>query len=413
MGFAMDGPSRRNRKLDPRRRSGGLRSVSGRVRTVTPPPDGSRSPGEMDPFQAVPSEVSDELEALRDEAQTLKRLQEVIHFLNGAPDLNTLRQELLDLAISVSGLRRGMLALRAPSDDEGGSRRFKIKATRGFEESKVRGSPEAKVLRGIVNRTLEARETLLEGCIRDDGILGHAAGGKKLALGAVACLPLDCNGELVGALLLDDPDRERPFSTAEISLLRSFARHAALALHRVTENSRLRRRVELLKRRNERLEAEHEHLSKKVKKAKKLHQAAEERLEVEERNSERLKRQASELRHTSERLAAIVETPPNPKSDMHGRALRRLLGASYADAKREFTRRYLTNVMREAQGDLRAASDLTRLPISRLIGLLHHLDINEPPRPVQAPPRVAPESARLDPPPPPPPLPGWGDGVRS
>jgi GAF domain-containing protein len=320
-----------------------LRS-SGRVRAVTPPPSGL---GQSDPFQVLGSDAVS-IDALKQELRDLRRLQEVIHFLEGAPDLVTLRREMLDLALSVAGLKRGMLALRVSSDDAL-THKYKVKATRGLEDEDERRAPEVKVLRRMLNRALETRESLVEGDVRE-GVLGHAQ-KDELSLGAVVCLPLESNGELLGALILDDPERHRPFSTAEQSLLRSFARHAALALLRVAQVHRLGRRVEMLKRRGERLEAERDAALKRLDAARKQQastppSSAEHRLE-----------RATSARITRDAIDAMLEVP-------------------YRDAKETFTRRYLQQALKRAGGDLRVAANATGLPLARLIGLMDHLDVS-------------------------------------
>jgi transcriptional regulator with GAF, ATPase, and Fis domain len=307
---------------------------SGRVKTLSPPDNTTE---ELDLFQAMPTgEASKEINALRLQISNLKRLQEVIHFLGSAPDLHALRTELLDLALSISGLRRGMLALSCSADDD--SRRFKVRAKRGHE-GEDKKSRESKVLMGILNRTLSAREFLIQGNIKDDGLLGHAAKGVQVRLGAVACLPLLVDGQLLGALLLDDPNRKTPFGAPEEHLLRSFARHAAVALNRVSQQSRLRRQASKYQRRSERLEAQVEASSRRVKKLKK----AKQRLDASSGSAD---------------------------DELLG-----LLASGYSTAKRGFTRRYLAEVMRSCRGDLRAAANATGLPLPRLIGLLDHLDV--------------------------------------
>lgn len=335
--------ARTSRRTELERNLARLRS-SGRIRAVTPPPSGATSHGD-DPYQAMVPDPSfaNEVDQLRQEVRDLRRLQEVIHFLGGAPDLVTLRRDLLDLALSVSGLTRGMLALRVSCDDAL-THKYKVKATRGFEEEGGRRSPEVKVLRGMLNRGLEARETLIEGDVQGCGILGHARGA-DLQLGAVASLPLEAGGELLGALLLDDPDRRRPFTTAEQSLLRSFARHAGLALLRVAQVHRLGRRAAMLKRRGERIEAERD--------------AALKRLDAARRQPQKVAPTAPELdpvRLSRDALDALLEVP-------------------YRDSKEEFTRRYLEQALRRAGGDLRVASLATGLPLARLIGLMNLLDV--------------------------------------
>lgn len=339
--------ARTSRRTELERNLARLRS-SGRIRAVTPPPSGAASQGD-DPFQAIAPDpaFANEVDQLRQEVRDLRRLQEVIHFLGGAPDLVTLRRDLLDLALSVSGLTRGMLALRVSCDDAL-THKYKVKATRGFDEEGERRSPEVKVLRGMLNRGLEARETLIEGDVQGCGILGHAKGA-ELHLGAVASLPLEAGGELLGALLLDDPDRRRAFTTAEQSLLRSFARHAGLALLRVAQVHRLGRRVSMLKRRGERIEAERDAALTRLDAARKQNQ----------KGSPKVAPTAPELepmKVSRDALDALLEVP-------------------YRDSKEEFTRRYLEQALRRAGGDLRVASTATGLPLARLIGLMNLLDV--------------------------------------
>ena len=62
---------------------------------------------------------------------------------------------------------------------------------------------------------------------------------ERMSLGSVVSLPLEANGELLGALLLDEPNRRTSFSKHEIDLLQSFARHAALAILRLSNKKKL------------------------------------------------------------------------------------------------------------------------------------------------------------------------------
>lgn len=340
--------ARTSRRTELERNLARLRS-SGRIRAVTPPPSGATSHGD-DPYRAIVPDAgfANEVDELRQEVRDLRRLQEVIHFLGGAPDLVTLRRDLLDLALSVSGLTRGMLALRVSCDEEL-THKYKVKATRGFDDEGERRSPEVKVLRGMLNRGLEARETLIEGDVQGGGILGHAK-GTDLKLGAVASLPLEAGGELLGALLLDDPDRRRPFTTAEQSLLRSFARHAGLALLRVAQVHRLGRRVAMLKRRGERVEAERDAALKRLDVARK---------QAQKGGSQKGPPTAPELepvKISRDALDALLEVP-------------------YRDSKEAFTRRFLEQALKRAGGDLRVASTATGLPLARLIGLMNLLDV--------------------------------------
>jgi GAF domain-containing protein len=330
--------SRASRRVELEKNLRRLRS-SGRIKAISPPSDPDGTAAEVDPFQAMLPDLPHvaELEDLREEVRHLRRLHEVIHFLGGAPDLDALQAEVLDLALSVSDLRRGLLAL-ASRDDDDGRPRFKVVASRGFDDQS-KSAPETRVLRKILNHALESRQPLLEGNILEGGILGHAKDA-SLALGAVACVPLESIGGegLVGALLIDDPQRRLPFSAAEQSLLRSFARHAAQAISRLCEAQRSKRRVARLQRRAERLEAERD--------------AARTRLDQVARSR-----------------AGGAE------------ALDRLLATPYLEAKGEFTERYVREALRRAGGDLRIAAQATGLPLARLIGLMEHFEITPERRP--------------------------------
>ncbi len=330
----MDRRKATSKRLTAERKLDRMRS-SGRIRTVSPTPGSAEA---QDPFHAlIPSNLGalPELEELREEVHALRRLHEVIHFLGGAPDREALEAEVLDLGLRVSGLSRGLLALRVRSDDD--APRFKVEQARGFDDE-ARSAAETKVLRKILGHVLERRETILEGAILEaGGILGFAKGA-DLALGAVAALPLEVGGTVLGGLILDDPERRVPFSQAEQRLLRSFARHAGQALARIEERARLGRKVGRLQRRAERLEAERD--------------AARARLD---------RRQAPGSPPAEERRG------PDP--------LDLLLSAPFRDAKASFVERYLRDALRRAGGDVRIAAQATGLPLSRLLGLMQHLEV--------------------------------------
>ncbi|MGE0711745.1 MAG: GAF domain-containing protein [Planctomycetota bacterium] len=336
-------------KLNPVRKSSG---------NLTPV--GSPHP-ESELFRAMVPAEDPQLEALRAEVANLRRLQEVIHFLGSASDAHTLRAEILDLALSLSGLTRGMIAL--PAKGRGKQRRFKVRESRGYEE---RHKPELKLLRGVLNRALERREPFFDGSIRDGGILDHAeSSARELDLGAVACITLEAGGELWGAIILDDPRRKEPFLPAEESLLRSFGRHAGLALARLQRAAQMKKRLTLTARKNERLEAERDQL--------------EERLETESKRAARAAPDSSEARRRSARTSS-QSARHDKKLEKSGREYRRLLEVSYGRAREDFTRRYLEELLRRAEGDLRVAAQESGLPVARLIGLLEKLEVPVPPR---------------------------------
>ena len=299
------------------------RRSSGHVRTISPP-EGLR-PTDAELPLAEAGDLHDELQRTRDELRDLRQLHEVILYLQSVEDMAALRDEALNLALNLSRLKRGILALRAPSD-EGGSPRFKIHDIRNFDEDGA-DRAEEKILRGILNRSLEQGETLLEGDILQDGILEFATDSKRLHLGAVACLPLEADGRAhpLGAFILDDPDRRDPFSHQETTLLRDFTRHLGQALHRLAETHRLQRRLNRSSRQAERLEAERDLVVEKYRKLEK-------RLQED---------QGAQHARTGK--------------------LTRALNLPYLDAKKRLLREYLLEVLDHAGGDPRVACRWTRL----------------------------------------------------
>lgn len=278
-----------------------------------------------------------DLDRLKAENRNLKRLHEVIHFLGAAEDPKTLVPEIVGLATSITGLTRGLLALMGHRAKDG-SREFKVKVVRGITRDERR-TPEVRVLRKILAKTLEERRPIFEGDARKSEFAKNERDVDLYALGAVCSVPLEAEGELWGALLLDEPQRRRDFSKVEIELCSSFARHAALALARLSDRTRLARR-------SERLRTEREVLR--------------ETLEETQHELKVLRRESGRLAAQSSRFAAI----PNDGK------LEEFLGRSFGVAKKAFLQHYLKQAIDRAEGDLERAARATGLSVAKFVKLL-------------------------------------------
>jgi hypothetical protein len=338
--------------------------------------DSLPSPAELDPSDfAAYRELTDsppraplapgEVDRLRQENRNMKRLQEVIHFLGNATELDALVPEIVGLGVSIAGLSRGLLALLG-SKSASGERAFTVRVVRGIGREE-RSSPEVRILRKILARTLEERRPFFEADARN--LADDSREGRDLALGAVVALPLEAvlshgassETELVGALLLDDPARRTPFTPHEVELLRSFARHASLALARLGDRRRLSRRTSRLRDERERFRQEGDQL----------------RASLEETQNELI-----ELRSKSGRVIAAASSRIAVANG--GREPDRLdefLGRSWAAAKRTFLKRYLKEALRRAHGDLERAALATGLNVAKLVKLLdlHEVQPQRPP----------------------------------
>jgi hypothetical protein len=301
-----------------------------------------------------------DLARLKAENRNLKRLQEVIHFLGAADDLTTLVPEVVGLASSISGLTRGMLALLG-SKSRDGECAFKVRVVRGITRAE-RDAVEVRVLRRILARTLEDRRAAFEADAREIDIAREERESDHLHLGAVVSLPLVVDGELMGALLLDEPTRRTPFTRHEVELLQSYARHAALALARLGDRTRLARK-------SQRLRTEREELRKNLSETQ--HE-----LSVLRTRSGRIAAAASS------RLGAISDVgsaggssvgPPVPAA--RTQRLDEFLARSFAVAKRSFLKHYLKEAIQRADGDLERASHATGLGVAKLVKLLEIYEV--------------------------------------
>ncbi|MEZ0229530.1 MAG: GAF domain-containing protein, partial [Planctomycetota bacterium] len=244
---------------------------------------------------------------------------------------------------SISGLTRGLLALIG-SKAKDGSREFKVKVVRGITKDERR-TPEVRVLRRILAKTLEDRRPVFEGDARKSDYAKGEQDVDLYALGAVTCLPLEAEGELWGAILLDEPQRRRDFTKTEIELLSSFARHAAVTLARLSDRTKLAQR-------SERLRTEREVLR--------------ETLEETQHELKVLRRESGRLQAQSSRFAAITQNDGK---------LEEFLGRSFSVAKKAFLRHYLKQAIDRSQGDLERASNLTGLNVAKLVKLLEIYDV--------------------------------------
>src|SRR5581483_9497815 len=140
----------------------------------------------------------DEVERLRQENRNLKRLQEIVHFLGNATELDALVPEIVGLGVSISGLSRGLLALLG-SKSASGERAFTVRVVRGITREE-RSSPEVRVLRKILARTLEERRPFFEA---DAKLLADSlddAERRTLHHGEVVALPLEAKVARGGAV---------------------------------------------------------------------------------------------------------------------------------------------------------------------------------------------------------------------
>lgn len=76
---------------------------------------------------------------------------------------------------------------------------------------------------------------------------------KATSAGAVMCVPLETDKELVGVLLVTRSDKDNPFSPLDVSVVMALSEYVALAIRRIEEFTQLSRRTKQLELANRRL----------------------------------------------------------------------------------------------------------------------------------------------------------------
>ena len=93
--------------------------------------------------------------------------------------------------------------------------------------------------RGALDRALRERRLVMLTAADDRAWLKHQASVVALGLRSLVCLPLEHDGELVGAVYADSDLLGRMFTTLDAQLLSAFAQQAALTLAAARVDGRL------------------------------------------------------------------------------------------------------------------------------------------------------------------------------
>jgi GAF domain-containing protein len=93
--------------------------------------------------------------------------------------------------------------------------------------------------RGALDKALRERRLVLMTAADDRAWLRQQASVVALGLRSLVCLPLEHDGELVGAVYADSDILGRVFTTLDAQLLRAFAQQAALTLAAARVDGRL------------------------------------------------------------------------------------------------------------------------------------------------------------------------------
>ena len=161
-------------------------------------------------------------------------------------DLDDLLNAIMDMALDLTGARRGFLVLL---DGEA----VTIRVARGLDESTLEPD-ELRFSRTVVREAVSSHAPVVTTDAARDGRFSSSESISSLQLRSVVCVPLPGPQAASGALYLDNDQREAAFDATDVERLSSLADQAAVAITNLrrrqqieTLNGRLAERLELQK----------------------------------------------------------------------------------------------------------------------------------------------------------------------
>jgi adenylate cyclase len=139
---------------------------------------------------------------------------------------------LLESAMEVTRAERGLVLLAGP---EGGLR---VEVAAGFASDNLAHDRFAGSV-GAIQRARESKASVVVADAQADPFLGKRPSVVGMGLGAVACVPIRQDDEILGLIYVDGRDRAAGFAQLDVEVLEALAEHAAI----VIASLRLDRRV--------------------------------------------------------------------------------------------------------------------------------------------------------------------------
>jgi hypothetical protein len=143
----------------------------------------------------------------------------------------------LESAMEVTHAERGFVLLAGP---EGG---FRVEVASGFAPDDLARDRFAGSV-GAMQRVLEKRASVVVSDAAADPFLSQRPSVVGMGLGALACVPIRQEAEILGLIYVDGRERAAGFAELDLEILESLAEHAAM----VVASLRLQRRIRELAR---------------------------------------------------------------------------------------------------------------------------------------------------------------------
>jgi GAF domain-containing protein/FHA domain-containing protein len=141
----------------------------------------------------------------------------------------------LQSAMEVTGAERGLVLLVGPQ----GALRAEVAA--GFASDHLAGDRFAGSV-GAIQRVLKTKASVVVSDAQADPFLGKRPSVVGMGLGALACVPIRQDDEVLGVIYVDSRERATGFAQLDLEVLEALAEHAAI----VIASLRLDRRMQKL-----------------------------------------------------------------------------------------------------------------------------------------------------------------------
>ncbi|MEC9073242.1 MAG: tetratricopeptide repeat protein, partial [Myxococcota bacterium] len=189
------------------------------------------------------------------QAEHWNRLIEVNKRISGEQDQDRLLEYIMDSAVLLSGAERGFLLL----PKEGSKGKVEIRVARNLDQENIRKN-RMKISHSIATRVLETGEEMLTVDAMEDERYRDQLSVHDLKLRSVLCLPMRAQGQVLGAIYLDNRFRTSAFDHGVNQRMSAFADQAAIALY----NARLLTEMTASQRALEEARAEVESLNQQL-----------------------------------------------------------------------------------------------------------------------------------------------------
>lgn len=162
----------------------------------------------------------------------LNQLQELVRtsqLINSSLELDQVLEEVIDTVIHLTRAERAYLMLKEKDNDE-----LEMRTMRNWDRETLSES-EAVFSRGIVNKAISERQTILTTNAQDDARFQGMQSVFSHSLRSIVCIPLIVRDQVVGVLYADNRIGQGVFNPENVPILGAFANQAAIAI----ENARL------------------------------------------------------------------------------------------------------------------------------------------------------------------------------